>query len=127
MKDQRELEGELDLNADVFQGIPIQQKFSNRSLYETRFIWIKLKSRTIHLSEHMTRDRRHKEASLQDVVSIFAGPPKKPLGKSDADADLCLTVHFKAGGGIDLKFQTQEQRDRWHYYLKKIVAKNPVD
>ena len=125
MKAQRDLENQIDKNADVFTGIPVQQKFSNRSLYENRFVWVKLKTRTIHLSEHMTRERRHKEARLQEVISIYAGPPKKPLSKSDADGDLCLTVHFRHGGGIDLKFQTREQRDRWHHYLKKIVEKNP--
>lgn len=113
---------ELDANADVFEGLMVQQKFSNRSLYETKFVWIKLKTRTIHLSEHATKARRHKEASLDDVISIKSGPPKKPLNRAIGEENLCLTVQFKNGGGIDIKFSTSEQRDRWAEYLSKICT-----
>jgi len=36
--------------------------------------------------------------------------------------ELCLTVQFKNGGGIDLKFKTNEERQRWASYLSKIVG-----
>jgi hypothetical protein len=121
-KTYKDLETELNLSADVFLGLPVQQKFSNRSLYEPKFVWVKLKTRTIHLSEHMTKERRHREANLDDVVSLRAGPPKKPLSKALGEDELCLTVQFKNGGGIDLKFKTNEERQRWASYLSKIVG-----
>lgn len=55
----------------------MEQKFTNKSSYDTRFIWVSLDARTIHMSQYMTKDRRHKEASLADVTSVVAGPPTK--------------------------------------------------
>jgi hypothetical protein len=40
------------------------------AILEHRFVWINLKTRTIHMSQHMTKERRHKEASLNDVTSV---------------------------------------------------------
>lgn len=42
-----------------------------------RFVWINHETKTIHMSQYMTKERRHKEASLCDVTSIVAGPPVK--------------------------------------------------
>eukprot|EP01034_Spumella_vulgaris_P022498 gene22498-28626_t len=77
----------------------------------------------------MTKDRRHKEASLVDVVSVAAGPPEKFKARVSAsgvpeefqDSDLCLSVKFVRGGGIDLKFKTEEERDSWHDVITHIV------
>ncbi len=123
----KELESELDFSADVFVGLSVMQKFSNRSLYETKFVWIKLKTRTIHLSEHMNKTRHHKEANLDDVVSLKAGPPKKPHAKALGEDDLCLTIQFKNGGGIDIKFKNNEERQRWASYLSKITNQQIVE
>jgi len=36
--------------------------------------------------------------------------------------DKCLTVVFKRGGGIDLKFESTADRDVWADTLSKIVS-----
>jgi enolase len=72
----------------------------------------------------MTKERRHKEASLADVTSVVSGPPAKSKGNTGNEilGDLCLTVNFKRGGGIDLQFKSREERDSWYNTLLKIVA-----
>lgn len=107
------------------------------SVLRCRFIWINLHSRTIHMSQYMTKDRRHKEASLTDVTTVVAGPPTKfkrgsAVGSGSASAaDLvatcCLTINFKRGGGIDLLFKTEEERNLWFTTLKKIILQNGTD
>jgi hypothetical protein len=73
----------------------------------------------------MSKDRRHKEASLADIITIIAGPPEKFRHSSDITATLdfrlCLTVNFQRGGGIDLKFKSEEERDMWHKVLNRLV------
>ena len=116
---------EFDLNSSVFKGTVVDQKFTNKSTYEPKFAWINPTSRSINLSEHMSKDRRHKEASLADIVTIIAGPPEKFRNPSDAtaalDFRLCITVNFQRGGGIDLKFKSEEERDTWHKVLNRLV------
>lgn len=88
-----------------------------------RFVWINHETKTIHMSQYMTKERRHKEASLCDVTSIVAGPPVKKKNQfNDNSSDLCLTVNFKRGGGIDLQFKTKEDRDSWFSTLLNIEA-----
>ena len=76
------------------------------------------------MSQHVTKERRHKEASLADVTSVVAGPPAKSKGHvgNEVLGDLCLTVNFKRGGGIDLQFRSKEERDSWYNTLLNIVA-----
>ena len=75
------------------------------------------------MSQHMTKERRHKEASLSDVTSVVAGPPaKKKADTVENVSDLCLTVNFKRGGGIDLQFKCKEDRDVWYNTLLHIVS-----
>lgn len=75
------------------------------------------------MSQYMTKDRRHKEASLSDVTSVVAGPPSKSKRAGGEPEGLCLTVNFKRGGGIDLLFQSEQERNVWFTTLKKIVVK----
>jgi hypothetical protein len=98
--------------------------FENFALTKFRFVWLNSTSRTIHMSIHMTKERRHKEASLADVTSVVAGPPvkKKTQSTTDTTGELCLTVNFKRGGGIDLQFKSREDRDMWYRTLLSIVA-----
>ncbi len=120
---------QYDENLPVFKGCVVEQKFSNKSGYDTKFAWINIDSRSLNLSEHMTKERRHKEASLVDVVSVSAGPPEKfkaVLGPNGApepfkESHLCLSVKFVRGGGIDLKFKTEQERDSWHDVITTIV------
>jgi hypothetical protein len=52
---------------------------------------------------------------------VVAGPPVKSKNMTDADKLCCLTVNFKRGGGIDLRFQSQKIRDEWNDMLNKLV------
>ena len=122
---------EFDNNSTVFEGLELLQKFTNKSSYDTRFIWINLHSRTIHMSQYMTKDRRHKEAGLTDVTSVVAGPPSKFKRVSTVDGPSteglstnCLTINFQRGGGIDLCFKTESDRNLWFTTLKKIILQN---
>lgn len=116
---------EFDPNSLVFKGTVVDQKFTNKSSFEPKFAWINLTTRSINLSEHISRDRRHKEASIADIVTVVAGPPEKyrPPTELSATLDfrLCLTVNFQRGGGIDLKFKSEEERDQWCSVLTKLV------
>ena len=80
------------------------------------------------MSQYMTKDRRHKEASLADVTSVVAGPPAKSKRNSVDNSDIpdanCLTINFKRGGGIDLIFKTEAERILWFSTLKKIILQN---
>lgn len=128
------------LRSSIFEGASVDQKFTQRHVYEERFVWVNLdpkepKSKstvdkneeandtrgTIHMSTHQTKDRRHKEASLADVTSVERGPPKKPKAASGEECLNCLTVNFQRGGGIDLRFSTDAECDLWYQVLNKIV------
>lgn len=113
-----ELEQHFDLNSTVFTGSEMLQKFTNKSVYDRRFVWLNLKSRTIHMSQHMTKERRHKEASLNDVTSVIFGPPLK--SKIPINDKQCLTVHFKKGGGIDLLLASEAECLLWFSVLNRI-------
>ena len=56
------------------------------------------------MSATAVKEKRHKEASLADVTDIIAGPPNKCKNLTPSHEKTCLTVQFKRGGGIDLKF-----------------------
>ena len=73
------------------------------------------------MSQHATKEKRHKEASLADVISVVAGPPNVLKESTEIDGMLCLTVNFKKGGGIDLVFQAQAQRDLWFEVLNRVI------
>ena len=80
------------------------------------------------MSQHMTKERRHKEASLSDVTSVVAGPPaKRKMEGIVNESDLCLTVNFKRGGGIDLEFKSKEERDCWYNTMLHIVSEFDED
>ncbi len=83
------------------------------------------------MSQFFTKDRRHKEASLQDITSVVAGPPAR-YKKDGADGEniidsKCLTINFKRGGGIDLVFKSEADRNLWFTTVKKIIAQNVVE
>lgn len=112
---------EFDMKSSVFEGAQIPRKLSRHSEYESRFIWINLEARTIHVSQHSNKDRRHKEASLADVTSIIRGSPK--LEDTDVvKPSLGLTINFQKGGGIDLRFASDEECELWHTVLSRIIT-----
>jgi hypothetical protein len=119
---------DFDLNSTVFKGCVVQQKFFNKSTYEAKFAWINLKSKALCLSEHMTKERKHKEASIADVTGVICGPPEKykaavnNIGEPLAlDPNLCLSVKFVRGGGIDLKFSSMRERDDWADVVLRLI------
>ena len=121
----------FDLKSPVFEGSTVDQKFSNKSTYDSKFVWINFDARTINLSEYTNKGKRHKEASLSDVVNVVAGPPDKhkaidsnnPGGVTKKlDISTCLTITFVRGGGIDLRFKNEVERDAWYVALTKLLA-----
>ena len=121
----------FDPNWSIFEGLEIKQKFNNKSNYDSRYIWVSLNTRTIHMSQYMTKERRHKEASLNDVTEVSIGYPEKmkPNTKASEVGDIidavkencCLTITFKRGGGIDLLFNTVTDRDSWHTAINRMI------
>lgn len=114
----------FDLSLPVFRGMLVQQKFSTKSSYDTRFAWIKLDARTLCLSEHQTTTRRHKAARIADMTGLIAGPPER--FKAPADAALCnwdtfLSIQFHRGGGIDLRFESKAERNLWFDVLERLI------
>jgi len=120
----------FDLKSPVFEGSTVDQKFSNKSTYDSKFVWINFDARTINLSEYTNKGKRHKEASLSDVVNVVAGPPDKhkalesnaPGSTKKLDISTCLTITFVRGGGIDLRFKDEAERDAWYVALTKLLA-----
>jgi hypothetical protein len=120
---------DLDLSSPVFKGTTCDQKFSNKSTYDQKFIWINIHSRTINLSEYKTKEKRHKEAGIADIVNVVAGPPEKYKATTDANGSpekmnigLFLSVTFIRGGGIDLRFASETERDAWYLAITKLMA-----
>lgn len=112
---------EFDMKSSIFEGAHIPRKFSRNTKYENRFMWVNLESRTIHMSQHSTKDRRHKEASLSDVTSIVRGTPNL----EDAvivKPSLCLTINFQRDSGIDLRFSSEEECELWFNVLCRIMV-----
>jgi hypothetical protein len=114
---------DFDQNSTVFTGSMIDQKFSNKTTYNTKFAWINLSARTLNLSDFPSKERLHKEASLSDIISVIAGPPDK-LNYGDNRniiANQCLSIKFVRGGGIDIKFKSTDDRDMWYGVLSKLI------
>ena len=76
---------EVDPTASIFTGTFVDQKFTSKTTYEPRFVWVNLDSLTIHMSQHNTKERRHKEASLADVTNVERGAPKRVKGDNIND------------------------------------------
>ena len=114
----------VDATSGVFEGMELLQKFTNKSSYDTRFIWINMQTNSIHMSQYMTKDRRHKEASLAEVTSILEDLPSKSKSNVPIHKTLCLTINFKRGGGIDLIFKTVDDKNEWCAVLRKIINNN---
>ena len=112
----------IDVNSPVFQGSNVKQKFTHTETFEPRFVWVDFTSHSIHLSTFNNKERRHKEANLNDVTSLKAGLPTKFSKQDEQDlAGKCLTIHFKRGGNVDLMLNTIEDRNLWYNTLRKIV------
>lgn len=112
---------EFDMKSSIFEGTQIPRKFLRNSKYENRFMWVNLDSRTIHMSQHSTKDRRHKEASLSDVTSIVRGSPNLE-DSVVVKPSVCLTIYFQKDSGIDLRFQTEEECELWYNVLCRIMV-----
>ena len=96
-------------------------KFTSKTTYEPRFVWVNLDTLTIHMSQHNTKERRHKEASLADVTNVERGAPKRIKSTDVVNDATCMTVNFQRGGGIDLKFSSEAECATWFAVLTKVV------
>ena len=116
-----------NMEASIFVGLEIEQKFTNKNAYEDKFVWVDAKASTIHLSQYLKKDKRHKEASLTDIANVQPGLPIK-YDKSDSklqlDPSCCLTINFKKGG-IDLKFKDKATRDLWSQIISQLISQLP--
>jgi hypothetical protein len=61
-----------DQTLSVFKGIMLDLKFTSKSSYEQKFVWLNSYSNTIHMSQTTSKEKRHKEASLADVSTSFS-------------------------------------------------------
>ncbi len=114
----------INLDSFVFKGIEVQQKFTEKPNYENRFLWINRNCQLIHMSRYITKERKHKEANLTDITKMTCGPPQSTptnIQEFENFYELCLTVSFKKGGGIDLMFESKAQRDEWYLTVKKLL------
>ena len=84
-------------------------------------MWVNLDTLTIHMSQHNTKERRHKEASLADVTNVERGAPKRIKSTDQVNDATCMTVNFQRGGGIDLKFSSEAECATWFAVLTKVV------
>ena len=116
--------GKFNFNASIFKGLLLDQKFTNTSSFDKRFVWVNYETKTLHMSQHESKEGRHKEASLTDIKSLDTKPPLK-LRKKPEDTnstDVYLTISFVRGGSIDLRFKTTEERNIWQTTLSKLIA-----
>jgi len=122
---------ELNLYSNVFSGAEVLQKFHNSVQYTSRFVWLNAVTGTIHMSQHMSKDRRHREANLAEVTDVVVGPPAKRKQLEGEDESIysknCLTINFKKGGGIDLQLKSEVERDEWLDALTKILLQLSQD
>jgi hypothetical protein len=117
--------GKVNFNSSVFRGLLVDQKFTNTSSFDKRFIWVNYETKTLHMSQHESKEGRHKEASLTDIKTIEQKPPLKLRKKADDtnnNDDVYLTISFVRGGSIDLKFKSVEERNVWHTTLNKLIS-----
>ena len=124
VKDDEALLNDIDFDQKfkVFQGQEVFLKFSSKRDYEKKFLWIHTKTKTIHMSTHTSKEKRHKEASLADVTDVVTSIPLKVPAAGAPAENLCLSINFKKGGGIDLLFSSQADRDQWYRVLSKLVV-----
>ena len=113
----------FDPELPVFKGDWIEQKFTNKSSFVKKFVWVNAETKTLNVSDYARKDRKRQEASLTDFVSVTAGRPDKYKPEISASGQpveishLCLSIRFMRGG-IDMKFKTEAERDIW---LKGIL------
>ena len=117
--------GKFNFNTSIFKGLLVDQKFTNTSSFDKRFIWVNYETKTLHMSQHESKEGRHKEASLTDIKNLDLKPPLKLRKKPDetsANNDVFLTISFVRGGSIDLRFKSTEERNIWYNTLSKLIA-----
>lgn len=66
-KDEAHVPDSYNQSLSSFTGLNVELKFTSKSGYEDKFVWLNSTSKTIHMSTHSTKEKRHKEASLADV------------------------------------------------------------
>lgn len=109
----------VDTSSPAFLGMNILKKTTKESKYRIRFCWIDQDAKSVHWSKKETRDPPSKELLLNDIMAIRKGAPQRSArfgGTGDLE-ELGLTLAMPRGDGIDLKFQSTEERDEWHQIL----------
>lgn len=118
---------DFDMSLPVFSGLIVDQKYSTYSYYDKKFIWVCPTTRTLHMSQFETKDRRHKEANLSDIQSIESIPPLKfKKGSSDdqdinSTVDIYLSIKFSRGGGVDFRFRNPSEKNEFLNFLQLVT------
>lgn len=122
-------------NNEVYDGTLVELKYSSKYSYDRKYLWLNSATCTINMSKYFVKERSHKEASLKDVTSVIAGPPvryKPELAENiSSESKLerpwnpkqCLSINFSKGGGIDVRFDSEEQRNVWFKELNDVVLR----
>jgi len=79
----------FDQSLSPFKGLFVDLKFTSKSSYEPKFVWLNSYSNTIHMSQVASKERRHKEASLADV-SAQAGCQNVRIGHHTLHTAHCI-------------------------------------
>lgn len=113
---------DFDIDNCAYNGTMVDWKFCIKSTYESRFCWINLDNFSINVSKFTVKHRTHKQAYLNDILSVNLVPPVKYRGVSlDTTRRIYLTIEFVTGGSIDFRFQTEEEAYIWCNQLYAIL------
>ena len=107
----------------------LKVKFTSKELYESTRIWLQVESGSIHMSQFDDKKKSHKEANIADMKEVVNGGPKRPKPGDPlypSDINKCATVRFVKGGGIDIIFDSQKDRDDFSYALRQIKSRLPM-
>jgi hypothetical protein len=124
----------VDLTKPAFAGLVVDQKYATYGYYDKKFIWIGNDCKTLHMSQYTNKINHHKEASLENIVSIESTYPLKYKmqdpqveKKISPHDDIYLTIKFGKGGAIDLRFQNSSEKNEFMKYLQiaTSMAKHP--
>jgi hypothetical protein len=121
----------IDLTQPAFAGIVVDQKYSTYGYYDKKFIWLSDDCKSLHMSQFTNKTNHHKEANLENVVSIESLPPVKYKipppdmqheyeyeKKFSMEDDIYLNIKFGKGGAIDLRFQDSTEKNEFMKYLQ---------
>ena len=114
----------------VLDGCSAGTKFTGKTSYDEKYLWINVDDKTIHVSPFTNKNKEHKEASMLDIIKVSKCFPKRYSNKNKLNIDCCITIEFERGGSIDILFENSALRDSWFEVLTlscpQISFKSPI-